>query len=194
MIRCRKDYLRYVAEDMAALGAKSAHPLWSSANSMVWLTDPVARWERLLRRVEYWENCRSGAVWKPIRVFLRWRFQCRSAQLGFSIPLNTCGPGLCILHYGSIVISRHSRLGANCTLNSWVNIGARPGEKAAPAIGDGCYIGPGAKLWGGIAIADGVVVGANTCVSKDVLDPGCSVVGVNRVILRESKGKEGASR
>ncbi len=190
MIRCRKDYLRYVAEDMAALGAKSAHPLWSSGNPMVWLTDPIVRWERLLRRVEYWENCKTGVLWKPLRVLLRWRFQRKSMQLGFSIPINTCGPGLCILHYGSVVVSRHSRLGANCTLNSCVNIGARPGETAAPLIGDGCYIGPGAKLWGGIAVADGVAVGANACVSKDVPDRGCAVVGVNRVIRRRPLGKE----
>lgn len=150
MIESRADYRRYVHEDMEALGASTRFPLVTSANSMVWLTDPIARWERLLRRVEYWENCRRGALWKPIRMLLRWRFQRESARLGFSIPLNVCGPGLAILHYGSVVVSRHSSIGARCTLNSCVNIGARPGERAAPRLGDGCYVGPGAKLWGGV--------------------------------------------
>lgn len=126
MIEDKADYREYVRADMEALCAKTRHALWHTDNSMVWLTDPVARWERLLRRCEYWENCHGGRATKPWRVFLRWRFQRLSARLGFSIPLNVCGPGLCILHYGSIVVSRHARIGARCTLNSCVNIGANP--------------------------------------------------------------------
>lgn len=182
MITSKADYEQYVAADMAALGVKYNHPLWASNNSTVWLTDPIVRWTRLLRRVEFWENCRSGPVWKIGRVILRWWFQKKSKQLGFSIPINVAGPGLCILHYGSIVISRHSKLGSGCILNSCVNIGVRPGETYAPTLGNNCYIGPGAKLWGGVLIADNVTIGANACVSKNVLVAGCSVVGVNRII------------
>ena len=182
MIETKADYRRYLEEDRDALRSYTKRPLWRSDNSMVWLTDPIAKWEKLLRRVEYWENCRKEPIWKPLRVLLRRRFQRASVALGFSIPINVCGPGLCILHYGSVVISRHSRIGANCVLNSGVNIGARPGETSAPILGDGCYLGPGAKLWGGIFIADGVTVGANACLSKDIPVPGSVVVGVNRVL------------
>jgi len=96
--------------------------------------------------------------------------------------LNVCGPGLCILHYGSIVVSRHARIGENCTLNSAVNIGVSPTSPGAPHISNGVYIGPGAKLWNDITIADGVTIGANACVSKSVTEEGAVVVGTNRVL------------
>lgn len=182
MITSRKEYKQYIAKDMAALGAKTRHPLVSTGNSMIWLVDPIARYQRLLRRVEYWENCKTSRFWFPCKVWLRWRFQKRSVQLGFSIPLNVCGPGLCILHYGSIVISRHASIGDNCTLNSAVNIGVSPASSGAPRIGDGVYIGPGAKIWNDIIVADGVTIGANSCVSKSIMKQGATVVGVNTVL------------
>lgn len=182
MIANKEDYKRYVAQDMAALGVRTPHPLIQTDNSMIWLVDPVARYQRLLRRLEYWENCKKSKFWFPLKLWLRWRFQRKSALLGFSIPLNVCGPGLCILHYGSIVVSRHARIGGECTLNSAVNIGVSPTSAGAPHIGDGVYIGPGAKLWNDIVIADEVTIGANACVSKSVTERGAVVVGANRVL------------
>lgn len=176
MIRSRGDYRAYLETDRAALGASTRWPLLRSANSMIWLTDPVYRWEKLLRKCEYWENCHPGALSLPYRLWLRRRFARESARLGFSIPLNVFGPGLCILHYGSVVVSRHARIGGGCTVNSCVNIGAHRG--GAPVIGEGVYIGPGAKLFGPIEIADGVRVGANAVVCRSCLLPGATLLGV----------------
>ena len=63
-----------------------------------------------------------------------------------------------------------------------VNIGVSPTSPGAPHIGNGVYIGPGAKLWNDITIADGVTIGANACVSKSVTEEGAVVVGTNRVL------------
>ena len=70
MITSKEDYKRYVAQDMKALGAKTRHPLIQTDNSMIWLVDPVARYQRLLRRLEYWENCRTSPGWLPLKVLL----------------------------------------------------------------------------------------------------------------------------
>ncbi len=125
-----------------------------------------------------------GVLMKPWRYLLRWRFQKLSTLLGFSIPLNVCGPGLAILHYGSIVISRHARIDARCTLNSCVNIGVKPGAAEGPSIGNDVYVGPGVKVWNSIHITDGCVFGAKACVSKDLLVSGSVIVGVNRTIRK----------
>ena len=61
-------------------------------------------------------------------------------------------------------------------LNSCVNIGAH--KDGAPVIGDNVYLGPGAKLFGPIRIADGVKVGANAVVCRDCGDKGTVLVGV----------------
>lgn len=185
MINDKKSYKFYVKEDIEALGAKIRHPLIRTNNSMVWLVDPVVKFQRILRKLEYLENCKKSKLWTPIKLWWRWRFQRVSALLGFSIPLNVCGPGLCILHYGSIVISRHARIGRHCTLNSAVNIGIGPHGDGAPVVGDGVYIGPGAKLWNNITIANGVTIGANACVSKSVSVENVTVVGANRILANK---------
>ena len=168
----------YLAKDRSMLGVHVRFPLARSRNSMVWLTDPVYRWERLLRKCEYWENCHPGAVSFLYRIWLRRRFSRKSALLGFSVPLNVCGPGLAILHYGSVVISRHASIGENCILNSCVNIGAHPLSGGAPQIGNNVYIGSGAKLFGKITIADNVQIGANAVVRNDCFQQSALLVGV----------------
>jgi len=87
-------------------------------------------------------------------------------KLGFTIPINVFGPGLSIAHYGTIVVSQHASVGANCRLHAGVNIGASAGQKGAPEIGNNVYIGPGAIIFGNIKIADGVSIGANATVNK----------------------------
>lgn len=184
MIRSKAEYMYYLQADKEALKIGNKHPLLSP-NSMLWLTDPIYRWERLLRKCEYWENCKPEQIWTIYRLWIRWRFARKSLSLGLSIPINTCGPGLCILHYGSIVISRHARIGANCTINSCVNIGAHKG--GAPIIGDSVYIGPGAKLFGLIEISDEIKIGANAVVCTSCTEVGGTYVGVPASIVKREK-------
>lgn len=187
MINSKSDYLTYIEADKKALGAKTKHPLVQSANSMVWLCDPVCKFQRLLRKLEYWTNCHNRKRFAPYLVFLRWRYQRLSAKLGFTIPLNVCGPGLCLAHYGSIIISRHAKIGSNCVIHGCVNIGAHPKTGGAPIIGNNVFIGLGAKLFNRITIADDVMVGANAVVSKDVLTPGSVVISAN--VVRSPKSR-----
>lgn len=97
---------------------------------------------------------------------------------GFSIPWIVCGPGLSIAHYGTIVINGNARIGTHCRINIAVNIGANNGSKKAPILGDNVYIGPGAKIFGDINIADNVMIGANSVVNKSVEEIGSAVVRI----------------
>lgn len=100
-------------------------------------------------------------------------------RLGFSIPLNVFGSGLSIAHVGPIVVSPYARIGRNCRIHVGVNIGTRAGvPDEAPTIGDDVYIGPGAKLFGRIEVADRIAVGANAVVNKSFGEPGISIGGV----------------
>ena len=91
----------------------------------------------------------------------------KGEQLGFSIPINVFGPGLWIVHKGTIVVSSDAKIGKNCRIHVCVNIGKNPlGNKNAPVIGDNCYIGPGAKIFGDIRIGDNSIIGANAVVNK----------------------------
>ena len=118
-----------------------------------------------------------------------------SAKLGFSIPINVFGPGLCIGHMGTIVVNGNVRIGENARIHVDVNIGNYSlfgeGWKGdnTPTIGDNVYIGPGAKLFGKITIGNNVAIGANAVVTKDVPDH-VTVAGVPARIINE-RGSEG---
>ena len=128
----------------------------------------------------------SGVARKAAFLWLR-RYQFR---FGIDIPLETeIGPGLFIGHFGSIVINADSTLGANCNISQGVTIGKVPrgGHVGEPKIGSNVYIGPGAKIIGGVCIGDGAAIGANAVVNRDV-PPGVSVAGIPAEIV----GTEGS--
>jgi serine O-acetyltransferase len=58
-------------------------------------------------------------------------------------------------------------VGKNCRLHICVAIGTKAGHaNAAPHIGDNCYIGPGAKIFGPIILGENRVTGANAVVNR----------------------------
>lgn len=144
---------------------------------------PTLSFQRSLRYFEYHKNrSPKGLGWLWL-LWLHVKFRLLSIYLGFTIPPNTCGPGLCLPHYGTIVISPSAILGENCRIHVCVNIGLKNGK--APTIGNNVYIGPGAKLFGGIRIGDNVVIGANAVVNCD-FPSNVSVAGVPARIIGES--------
>ncbi len=101
---------------------------------------------------------------------------------------NVVGPGgvICPGTY----VTTHVTLGAHVILNLGVTVGHDA------VIGDRCTLNPGAHVSGnvrlgadvlvgtgaafreGVTVADGVVIGAQACIVKDVLEPGIVVGGV----------------
>lgn len=92
------------------------------------------------------------------------QFRHISRLLGFTIALNIFGFGLHILHRGTIIVTPKAKVGKRCKLNADVQIG--PGRNGAPLLGDNCYIGPGAKIMGGIELGNNIRIGANAVVNK----------------------------
>jgi serine O-acetyltransferase len=127
-----------------------------------WLS-PTYRFQWMLRHAEFLRN--SGGRGKRIASIAVSRLVTRQGiKLGFTVPLNTTGPGLCLAHWGTVVIHPEARVGANCRIHVDVVIGMAYG--ATPIIGDNVYIGPGAKISGEVTVADGSVIGANSVVTK----------------------------
>lgn len=52
-------------------------------------------------------------------------------------------------------------------------------------IGKHVYIGPGAKIFGDIYIADDIAIGANAVVNKSFTTPGITVAGVPAKIISD---------
>jgi serine O-acetyltransferase len=88
---------------------------------------------------------------------------------GVEIPPSAeFGPGLVIMHGQGIVVHACARAGRDCVLYQQATIGVAPTGGAAPTIGDGVEIFPGARVIGAITIGDRARIGANTVVTHDV--------------------------
>ena len=109
---------------------------------------------------------------------MEYQFKKLSISLGFSIPKNSCGPGLAVPHYGTIIINSRAKIGKNCKIHVGVNIGAAGGQKEAPTIGDNVYLGPGAKIYGDITLGNNIAVAANACVGKSFLEENIVIGGI----------------
>jgi serine O-acetyltransferase len=183
MIQTKEDYIFYLESDRLSLGIKEKTPPFFGKE--IW------KFERLLRKLEFYMNCKNGLFWDFYIYFLQWKFHRISVKLGFSIPVNVFGPGLSIAHRGTIVVMGSTKVGANCRIHTCVNIGVQAGpSNLAPQIGENVYIGPGAKLFGDIRIADGIAIGANAVVNKSFLEPGITIAGVPAKKISD-KGSEG---
>lgn len=177
MIDSRAALRRYNERDLATFNVR-----WGLRT---WLTYPNLRYQRLLRRVELATNT-WGSARSPLLLLLKAHKTRRSVALGFTVPPNTCGPGLSLAHWGSVVISPKARIGENCLIHSDVNVGA-DAEGKAPTIGNDCWIGPGAKVFGPVVLGDRVRVGANAVVTESFPDDAVLVGAPARNV---SKGRQ----
>lgn len=177
MIKNESDLLFYLQKDKEALkvsGVKNYffHDIW--------------RFQRILRKHEYYANCNS-----LLKYWYAYKHKSIGRSLGITIPINTCGAGLSIAHIGTIVINGGARIGQNCRIHVCVNIGASAQDSnAVPVIGDNCYIGPGAKLYGAIVLGDNVAIGANSVVNKS-FNGNCVIAGCPAKIISLAKLNRG---
>lgn len=169
MIKNKRELREYLEADKLALRRNGKHPK---------STDYIWKYEILLRKCEYYQNTKTNKL-NPLFLLARYRRAKLGAMLGFSIPTNVVDKGLALVHIGPVVISDHAKIGQNCRIHVGVNVGADARvSDAAPIIGDRVYIGPGAKLFGKITIADNIAIGANAVVTKSFEEGNISIGGV----------------
>ncbi|TYK37820.1 serine O-acetyltransferase [Bacteroides pyogenes] len=188
MIQTIKDLKYYLEQDRKALNA----PDLSIIIRLKQLIFPEQIWkyERILRKLEFYSNVfRKNSFNKFVFAIPFWvykiKFRRQSVKLGFSIPINVCGPGLSIAHYGTIIINSKAKIGRNFRIHAGVNIGASAGKNCAPVIGDNVYVGPGSVLFGDICIASNTTIGANSTVNKSVVQEHTMVAGNPATIIKQ---------
>lgn len=182
MISSKSDYLDYLKCDKNQLKRKRKKPKF---NDYIW------KYEILLRKCEYYTNCKKGLINKIVLLILKYKRGKLGLKCGFSIPLNVFGKGLAIAHIGTIVINENAKIGDNCRIHVGTNIGTSAGASdKTPIIGDNVYIGPGAKLFGDIKISSNIAIGANAVVNKSFEEQNISIGGIPAKKISE-KGSRG---
>ena len=129
-----------------------------------------------LRREENARNKIAAYFWRRKKNDL-------GSRLGIVAYAGTCGKGLKIWHYGSVIISGDARVGENCTFHGQACIGNDGRSEKAPVIGNNVDIGVGARIIGDITIADDVRIGANAVVTRSCYEKGATLVGCPARIL-----------
>jgi len=178
VIESKEDYHFYLQADRLANGIPDSKNFRDYLKNY-FFPNYIWRFIRSLRRVEFYANTPSYPLKGFKKYFALRRYRKLSLKLGFSIPVNVFGPGLSIAHYGTIVVNQSARVGANCRIHVGVNIGSEAGySDLAPVIGDNCYIGPGAKIYGNVHIPDGTAIGANAVVNQSFDELSTAIAGV----------------
>jgi serine O-acetyltransferase len=161
MITDKKSYKYYLERDL------KAYQLEKISFFNYWWMDCV-RFQRRLRKIEYLHNVRQSNIFCRFQLLFLEIINHRLAiRLGFSISKNVFGAGLCIVHYGTIVVNSRAKIGENCRIHPSTSIGEYNG---IPTIGNNVYIGPGAKIFGGITVGNNVAIGANSVVNSNIPD------------------------
>lgn len=182
MITDKKTYKAYVRQDLLAYDIR--HLSWFR-----YLRDERLRFQLRLRKVEYLYNTSKNNPLKKITCFILQIINHRLAvRLGFTVPMNVFGPGLCLTHWGTIVVSTYAKVGKNCRIHPSSCIGNHGG---APTLGDNVYIGPGAKVFGNITIGNNVAIGANAVVNKSFPDNVTIAGSPARIISQKSSLEAG---
>ena len=160
MIKSKADYYDYLEADRQANKKKKIHAKPFG--------DYTYNYLNLMRKLEYYTNCKSDMISKIYRKLLNARYKQLSVKTGIQIGINSFGKGLALFHYGSIVVNGTASFGDFCVVQNDVNIstGVRGGNEI--------YIAPGAKMLENVAIADHVIIGANAVVCKDIKEASTS--------------------
>ena len=180
MIQSKKEYKEYYLQDLKQSGLLDKK--WYNR-----IADRRFKFYKRLRYTEYYYNCKNGIFQKFIKKILMIRHLRLCNKYNWTIPINVFGPGLAIVHVGTIVVSGIAKIGKNCRIHVCTNIGNAPshGKDGTPTIGDNVYIGPGAKIFGPITIGINVVIGAYSVVNKSFQD-NCTVAGVPAIKISDN--------
>ena len=108
MINSKEDYYDYLEADRLANNKKSIH-----ANLF---GDYTFNYLNLMRKLEYYTNCKSSFFSNLYKRYLFIRYKQMSVKTGIQIGINTFGKGLGLFHYGSIVVNGSARFGNYCVI------------------------------------------------------------------------------
>lgn len=143
--------------------------------------------DRLLKCMEDYRRYqqRPGMIYLLRRKYVKLKHLVLSCITASDLDIRaSIGRGLKLPHPGGVVIHPNAVVGEDCMIMQQVTIG-QLASGDVPIIGNGVYVGAGAKILGKVVVGDKARIGANAVVLKDV-PAGCTAVGVPARILARS--------
>ncbi|MDY5122816.1 MAG: hypothetical protein SPE59_03345 [Treponema sp.] len=169
MITTKKELKEYLKLEKQFYGSHLfIKTLFYVENAIIW------KLQKRLRKTEFYKNTNRKIFYY---LSLRWLNKLEN-RYSMHIPCNCFGQGLHIMHLGPILVNGKVRVGNNCSIHINTVLGARGTDDSVPVIGNDVVIGVGATLLGGISIANGIAIGANSLVNKSFMDENIAIAGI----------------
>jgi len=144
-------------------------------------------WVMIVYRFGQWRYGIKHRIFRaPFSLLYKFLFAFIQIITGVELPCETkIGRRFKIEHFGGIIVSGDAVFGDDVLIRNGVTVGLKvTGQRGSPIIGNRVDIGAGAKILGGVAVGDDVLIGANAVVIKDV-PPNSIAVGIPaRIITR----------
>jgi serine O-acetyltransferase len=140
----------------------------------VLLTDgtPAMVWYRLMQWARRWRLAPLEMLFNRMNTMWCGCIIGRGAEFG---------PGFVLIHSIGVVINGNVRGGSGVKIEHQVTIGAE--KRQSPVLGDGVFVGAGAKIIGPVQIGNGAKIGANAVVLHDI-PAGATAVGIPAKVIR----------
>jgi serine O-acetyltransferase len=147
----------------------------------------MSLWAIAIFRFGKWaQRFRFRLVRWPLMLLYFLLYKVSQALSGIRISLDSeIGPGLVIHNFGGVIV--HGRIGKNCVFLQGAQMISRGDGRARgwPTLGDGVYVGAGAKILGNVTVGDNARIGANCVVMTDVPAGATVMPPQPRIILAE---------
>ena len=118
----------------------------------------IWKWLKYSRKYDFYSQYYDKGIFgKLASIYYLRKKNTLATKLGFDIDTPNIGKGLLIYHIGATVINGGAIIGENCILHGNNCIGNKgPAGSSCPVIGNNVEIGVGAKIIGGVTIADNI--------------------------------------
>ena len=143
------------------------------------IPDYIMNYLVAMRKLSYYTHKKNSKLTFLLRAFYRIRYQKLGERLGYSIGYDTCGYGLVLPHYGTLIIG--NRLGNFCVIHTLTNI-----TNNGKLIGDGLYLSTGAVITSPIRLGDNISIGANSVVNKSFEQNNIMIAGAPAKYIKDS--------
>lgn len=171
MIKTRnelREWLLYEKEFYCSKGIRRLFRFFTNNEKRI-----IWKFQKRLRLTEYYKNSD-----KKIRYTLSLsKLNYYRNRYSLHIELNVFDKGLHIMHLGSILTNSTVKCGKDCAVHINVALVAKGISKDAPVIGNNVVIGIGSTIVGGVYLADGIAVGANSLVNKSYYEKDICIAG-----------------
>lgn len=179
----RNDLLRILKTEFKGYYREMLGGTPSGVVKAIFTNDPILKimhWQFNSRLADYFIWKAKKAAWARIP---QWYFMLRRNTLGtrIGIEINSMliDEGFLLYHLSGTVINGSTIIGKNCHLHGNNCLGnSGPDNLACPILGDNVRAGVGAKIIGGVRIANNIKIAAGAVVVHSFDEEGITIGGV----------------